>query len=209
MPEKKEDIRIGVFLCHCGSNIAGYLNMEELGEFSEKLPHVTFVQRNLYTCSEGGINEIKKGIKEQNLNRVVVASCTPRTHEPLFRSSCGEAGLNPYLFEMVNIRDQCSWVHMKEQEEGTNKAKDLVRMGVAKAALLEPQESIMSEVQVRALVIGGGIAGMTSALALANRGFEVVLVEKEEALGGLLNNLNKLGPTMIEANELVEEKTRS
>jgi heterodisulfide reductase subunit A2 len=209
LPEKKEDIRIGVFLCHCGSNIAGYLNMEELGEFCEKLPHVTFVQRNLYTCSEGGINEIKKGIKEQNLNRVVVASCTPRTHEPLFRSSCGEAGLNPYLFEMVNIRDQCSWVHMKEQEDGTNKAKDLVRMGVAKAALLEPQESIMSEVQVRALVIGGGIAGMTSALALANRGYEVVLVEREEALGGLLNNLNKLGPTMIEANELVEEKTRS
>ncbi|MBW1703475.1 MAG: hypothetical protein JRJ50_15455 [Deltaproteobacteria bacterium] len=97
MPDKKEDIRIGVFLCHCGSNIAGYLNMEELEEFSKKLPHVTFVQRNLYSCSEGGINEIKKGIKEQNLNRVVVASCTPRTHEPLFRSSCGEAGLNPYL----------------------------------------------------------------------------------------------------------------
>ena len=209
MPDKKEDIRIGVYLCHCGSNIAGYLNMEELAEFSEKLPHVTFVQRNLYTCSEGGINEIKKGITEQNLNRVVVASCTPRTHEPLFRSSCGEAGLNPYLFEMVNIRDQCSWVHMKEQEDGTNKAKDLIRMGVAKAALLEPQESIMSEVQVRALVIGGGIAGMTSALALANRGFEVVLVEKEEALGGMLNNLNKLGPTMKEANELVEEKTRA
>ena len=209
MPDKKEDIRIGVYLCHCGSNIAGYLNMEELAEFSEKLPHVTFVQRNLYTCSEGGINEIKKGITEQNLNRVVVASCTPRTHEPLFRSSCGEAGLNPYLFEMVNIRDQCSWVHMKEQEDGTNKAKDLIRMGVAKAALLEPQESIMSEVQVRALVIGGGIAGMTSALALANRGFEVVLVEKEEALGGMLNNLNKLGPTMKEAGELVKEKTEA
>ena len=209
MPDKKEDIRIGVFLCHCGSNIAGYLDMEELDEFSRKLPHVTFVQRNLYSCSEGGINEIKKGIKAQNLNRVVVASCTPRTHEPLFRSSCGEAGLNPYLFEMVNIRDQCSWVHMKEQEDGTNKAKDLVRMGVAKSALLEPQESIMSEVQVRALVIGGGIAGMTSALALANRGFEVVLVEKEKALGGMLNNLNKLGPTMMKASELVEEKTRA
>jgi len=209
LPEKKEDIRIGVFLCHCGSNIAGYLNMEELEEFSKKLPHVTFVMRNLYTCSEGGINEIKKGIKEQNLTRVVVASCTPRTHEPLFRSSCGEAGLNPYLFEMVNIRDQCSWVHMKEQEDATNKAKDLIRMGVAKSALLEPQESIMSEVQVRALVIGGGIAGMTSALALANRGFEVVLVEREETLGGLLNNLNKLGPTMMEASELVEEKTRA
>jgi len=209
LPEKKEDIRIGVFLCHCGSNIAGYLNMEELEEFSRKLPHVTFVQRNLYSCSEGGINEIKKGIKAQNLTRVVVASCTPRTHEPLFRSSCGEAGLNPYLFEMVNIRDQCSWVHMKEQEDATNKAKDLVRMGVAKSALLEPQESIMSEVQVRALVIGGGIAGMTSALALANRGYEVVLVEKEESLGGMLNNLNKLGPTMKEAGELVEEKTES
>ena len=130
--------------------------------YAETLPHVTFVQRNLYSCSEGGINEIKKGIAEHNLNRVVVASCTPRTHEPLFRSSCDEAGLNPYLFEMVNIRDQCSWVHMQEQEDGTTKAKDLIRMGVAKAALLEPQDPIMSEVCARALVIGGGIAGMTA-----------------------------------------------
>ena len=209
MPDKKEDIRIGVFLCHCGSNIAGYLDMEELEEFSRKLPHVTFVQRNLYTCSEGGINEIKKGIEEQNLNRVVVASCTPRTHEPLFRSSCGEAGLNPYLFEMVNIRDQCSWVHMKEQEAGTTKAEDLIRMGVAKAALLEPQEPIMSEVQRRALVIGGGIAGMTASLALANRGYEVVLIEKEESLGGMLNKLNKLGPTMTDATALADEKIRA
>lgn len=206
MPEKNDDIRIGVFLCHCGSNIAGYLNMEELAEFAEKLPHVAFVQRNLYTCSEGGINEIKKAITEQNLNRVVVASCTPRTHEPLFRSSCGEAGLNPYLFEMVNIRDQCSWVHMKEPEDGTTKAEDLIRMGVAKAALLEPQEVIMSEVEVRALVIGGGISGMTAALALANRGYEVVLVEKEAALGGMLNRLNRLGPTMTPAKEFAEEK---
>jgi len=206
LPEKNDDIRIGVFLCHCGSNIAGYLNMEELAEFAEKLPHVAFVQRNLYTCSEGGINEIKKAITEQNLNRVVVASCTPRTHEPLFRSSCGEAGLNPYLFEMVNIRDQCSWVHMKEPEDGTTKAEDLIRMGVAKAALLEPQEVIMSEVEVRALVIGGGISGMTAALALANRGYEVVLVEKEAALGGMLNRLNRLGPTMTPAKEFAEEK---
>ena len=209
MPDKKEDIRIGVFLCHCGSNIAGYLNMEELEEFSKKLPHVTFVQRNLYSCSEGGINEIKKGIKEQNLNRVVVASCTPRTHEPLFRSSCGEAGLNPYLFEMVNIRDQCSWVHMKEQEAGTTKAEDLIRMGVAKSALLEPQEPIMSEVHRRALVMGGGIAGMTASLALANRGYEVVLVEREESLGGMLNNLNKLGPTMTDADALADEKIKA
>jgi heterodisulfide reductase subunit A len=157
-----DDIRIGVFICHCGSNIAGHLDMEELEKFAQSLPHVTFVQRNLYTCSEGGINEIKKGIQEQNLNRVVVASCTPRTHEPLFRSTCQEVGLNPYLFEMVNIRDQCSWVHMQEQENATDKAKDLIRMGVVKAGLLEPQEPIVSGVQPRALVIGGGIAGMTT-----------------------------------------------
>jgi heterodisulfide reductase subunit A len=207
LPENNDqDIRIGVFICHCGSNIAGYLDMEALSDYSETLPNVTFVQRNLYSCSEGGINEIKKGIKEQNLNRVVVASCTPRTHEPLFRSSCEEAGLNPYLFEMVNIRDQCSWVHMREQEDGTAKAKDLIRMGVAKAALLQPQESIMSEVCARALVIGGGIAGMTASAALARRGYEVVLVEKEENLGGMLNHLNKLGPTMIDAGDLMEEK---
>lgn len=209
MPEKNEDIRIGVFVCDCGSNIAGYLDTQDIADYAKKLPHVVFVQRNLYTCSEGGINEIKKGIKEQNLNRVVVASCTPRTHEPLFRSSCGEVGLNPYLFEMVNIRDQCSWVHMKEKEDGTAKAKDLIRMGVAKAALLEPQETITSEVKTRALVIGGGIAGMTASLAFAHRGYEVVLVEKEKVLGGMLNSLNKLGPTMIEARTLAEEKIRA
>lgn len=209
MPENKDnDIRIGVFLCHCGSNIAGYLDMEALDDYTRTLPYVTFVQRNLYSCSEGGINEIKKGIEEQNLNRVVVASCTPRTHEPLFRSSCEEAGLNPYLFEMVNIRDQCSWVHMQQQVDGTAKAKDLIRMGVAKAALLKPQESIMSEVCARALVIGGGIAGLTASAALARRGYEVVLVEKKEGLGGMLNRLHKLGPTMTDAGELIEEKTR-
>jgi len=200
--------RIGVFICHCGSNIAGYLDMEALADDAETLPHVTFVQRNLYTCSEGGINEIKKGIEEKNLNRVVVASCTPRTHEPLFRSSCEEAGLNPYLFEMVNIRDQCSWVHMQQKEHAVQKARDLIRMGVAKAALLEPQEPIMSSVQVRALVIGGGLAGMTASLALANRGYDVVLVEKEDALGGMLNRLNKLGPNMTDARDLVESKQR-
>jgi len=209
LPENKDnDIRIGVFICHCGSNIAGYLNMTELADYVETLPHVAFVQRNLYSCSEGGINQIKDAIKAKNLNRVVVSSCSPRTHEPLFRSSCEEAGLNRYLFEMVNIRDQCSWVHMKEQEDGTAKAKDLIRMGVAKAALLKPQEPIMSDVQTRALVIGGGISGMTSAVTLANRGYEVVLVEKEERLGGMLNRLYKLGPTMMDAGSLIEEKIR-
>jgi len=207
-PENKDnDLRIGVFICHCGSNIAGYLEMEALSDYAEILPNVTFVQRNLYTCSEGGINEIKKAIKKENLTRVVVASCTPRTHGPLFMSSCGEAGLNPYLFEMVNIRDQCSWVHMQLKEDGTSKAKDLIRMGVAKAALLQPQEPIMSDVQQRALVIGGGIAGMTASIALANRGYEVVLVEKQEALGGMLNRLNKLGPVMTDAGSMVEELT--
>ncbi|MBW2643262.1 MAG: CoB--CoM heterodisulfide reductase iron-sulfur subunit A family protein, partial [Deltaproteobacteria bacterium] len=207
MPENNDqDIRIGVFICHCGSNIAGYLDMEALSDYAQTLPNVTFVQRNLYSCSEGGINEIKKGVEEQDLNRVVVASCTPRTHEPLFRSSCEEAGLNPYLFEMVNIRDQCSWVHMREKEDGTAKAKDLIRMGVAKAALLEPQESITSDVCARALVIGGGLAGMTASTALARRGYEVVLVEKEENLGGMLRRLHKLGPTMTDASDLMEEK---
>jgi len=209
LPENKEnDIKTGVFICHCGSNIAGYLDMEALDDYTQTLPNVAFVQRNLYSCSEGGINEIKKAIKEQKLNRVVVSSCSPRTHEPLFRSSCEEAGLNPYLFEMVNIRDQCSWVHMQQKEDGTAKAKDLIRMGVAKAALLEPQESIMSQVQTRALVIGGGLAGVTASTALAKRGYEVVLVEKEKNLGGMLNKLNKLGPTMTDAGELIEKKIK-
>jgi len=209
LPSNNEDIRIGVFICHCGSNIAGYLKMEDLEEFAKTLPHVSYVLRNLYTCSEGGINEIKNAIKAQNLNRVVVASCTPSTHEPLFRSSCAEAGLNPYLFEMVNIRDQCSWVHMQEPVDGTTKAKDLIRMGVAKAALLEPQEPIISKVEARALVIGAGIAGMTAAVTLANRGYEVVLVEKEENLGGMLNRLNKLGPSMTDALSLAQEKIKA
>ena len=147
MPENNDtEPKIGVFICHCGSNIAGYLDMETLADYAQTLPHVAFVQRNLYTCSETGINEIKKGIEDHNLNRVVVASCSPRTHEPLFRSSCEEAGLNPYLFEMVNIRDQCSWVHMKEKEDGTSKARDLIAMGIAKAALLKAQNPIISEV---------------------------------------------------------------
>ena len=201
-----EEIRIGVFVCDCGSNIAGYLNVKELAEYSKTLPNVVFVKENLYTCSENGINEIKAAIQSEKLNRVVVASCTPRTHEPLFRGTCAEAGLNPYLFEMVNIRDQCSWVHMQEKESGTGKAKDLIRMGVAKAALLEPQVPIESDMNPAAMVIGGGISGMTSALALANRGYHVTLVEKEPRLGGLLLQLDKLGPSNTDAASFAAER---
>jgi heterodisulfide reductase subunit A len=204
-----EDIRIGVFVCDCGSNIAGYLDCPSLADYAETLPNVVFVKENLYTCSETGINEIKDAIKDEKLNRVVVASCSPRTHEPLFRESCEEAGLNPYLFEMVNIRDQCSWVHMQEREEGTGKAKDLIRMGVAKAALLQPQEPIESEVDPKALVIGGGISGMTSALTLANRGYQVFLVEKSSEMGGLLRNLHKLAPANVDAQELLAKQVEA
>ncbi len=205
---EKEELRIGVFVCKCGSNIAGYLDVEALDEYASALPNVVFTQWNLYTCSDVGLDEIKKGIKEQNLNRVVVASCSPRTHEPLFRSICAEAELNPYLFEMVNIRDQCSWVHMNEREPAMAKARDLIRMGVAKAALLEPQEIITSEVEVRALVIGGGIAGLTAATSLANRGFPVILLEKEKELGGMLRSLNRLAPMDVDASEVISKKIK-
>jgi heterodisulfide reductase subunit A len=204
-----EDIRIGVFVCDCGSNIAGYLDCPNIAEYAETLPNVVFVKENLYTCSESGINEIKDAIKEEKLNRVVVASCSPRTHEPLFRESCAEAGLNPYLFEMVNIRDQCSWVHMREREKGNEKAKDLIRMGAAKAALLQPQEPIQSGMDPKALVIGGGISGMTSALALANRGYQVYLLEKTKELGGLLRNLSKLAPSNVDAKELIGKQAEA
>ncbi len=204
-----DDIRIGVFVCDCGSNIAGYLDCPDIAEYAETLPNVVCVKENLYTCSESGINEIKDAIKQEKLNRVVVASCSPRTHEPLFRESCAEAGLNPYLFEMVNIRDQCSWVHMRERQKGNEKAKDLIRMGAAKAALLQPQEPIQSGMDPKALVIGGGISGMTSALTLANRGYQVYLIEKTKELGGLLRNLSKLAPTNVDAKELIAKQAEA
>jgi heterodisulfide reductase subunit A len=196
--------RIGVFVCHCGINIGAYVNVPDVVEYAKQLPNVVHAERNLFTCSEEGISAIKKGIKEHNLNRVLVASCTPRTHEPLFRAACEEAGLNKYLFEFVNIRDQCSWVHMREPEKATEKAKDLIRMGVAKARLLQPLEEIEMKVAPSALVIGGGVVGMEAALNLANQGFDVHLVEKEPELGGTLRSVNKLFPTNQEAVKLVK-----
>jgi heterodisulfide reductase subunit A len=201
-----EEIKIGVFICHCGTNIGGFLDVPSLVEYVKDLPNVEFAQDNLYTCSEVGLTQIKENIKEYKLNRVIVASCTPRTHEPLFRSVCQEAGLNPYLFEMVNIRDQCSWVHMKETEKATEKAKDLLRMGISKAALLQPLEKNEIEINPTGLVIGGGIAGMTAALNLANQGFRIVLLEKEPELGGLVRFLNKLYPTNVDASKVLEIK---
>jgi len=199
-----EEPRIGVFVCHCGINIGAYVKVPDVVEYVKQLPNVVHAERNLFTCSEEGISAIKKGIKEYNLNRVLVASCTPRTHEPLFRAACEEAGLNKYLFEFVNIRDQCSWVHMREPEKATEKAKDLIRMGVAKARLLEPLEEIEIKVAPSALVIGGGIVGMEAALNLARQGFDVHLVEKEPELGGTLRKIHKLFPTNQEAMKLIK-----
>jgi len=203
-----DEVRVGVFICHCGTNIGGFLSIPELVEYTSNLPHVAFTKDNKYTCSEVGLTEIKNAISENKLNRVVVASCTPRTHEPLFRSTCKEAGLNPYLFQFVNIRDQCSWVHMQDRERATEKAKALIKMGAARAALLEPLEETEVEVSPCALIIGGGIAGMTCALSLANRGFQVKLVEKKDQLGGTLNKLYRLYPTHDEAAKLVQMKSK-
>jgi heterodisulfide reductase subunit A len=184
--------RIGVFICHCGTNIAGVVDVPQAVEYAKTLPDVVYAENNLYTCSNDTQEKIKNLIDEHDLNRVVVASCTPRTHEPLFRNTVREAGLNPYLFEMANIRDQCSWVHMHEPEKATGKAKDLVRMAVAKVRLLEPLQRRKVEVNHSALVIGGGLSGMSAALEIAEQGYEVHLVEKEKQLGGNLQRIHFL-----------------
>jgi heterodisulfide reductase subunit A len=199
---KDEDLRIGVFICDCGSNIAGHLDCSSVTDYAATLPGVVYTKENLYTCSESGIHEIQDAIKKHNLNRVVVASCSPRTHFPLFSSSCAQAGMNPYLFEMVNIRDQCSWVHMGQRGIATAKAKDLVRMGVAKSAGLEPQQEIESSLIRKILVIGGGIAGLSAAQALRGMGLEVLLVEQENELGGLLRQLNVLDDGAAAADQV-------
>lgn len=204
MSEDKQP-RIGVFVCHCGVNIGAVVNVPQVVEYAKTLPNVAYAEGNLYTCSSDGLSKIKEAIKKYDLNRVVVASCTPRTHEPLFRGACEEAGLNKYLFHMANIREHCSWVHSKDPQKATEKAKELVRMAVAKAALLTPQTEPEISVQPSALVIGGGVSGMSAAVSLANQGFSVHLVEKENELGGKLRELYKLYPNNVQSSEILEE----
>ncbi len=184
-----ETPRIGVFVCHCGSNIAGFLDVTTVNQYAHTLPNVVHTEEALYACSQDSIEMITQRVLEHDLNRVVVASCTPLTHQPLFQDSLRAAGLNPYLFEMANIRNQCSWVHSHDWDIATEKAKDLVRMAVARSALLEPQRTINVAIQHSVLVVGGGPAGMTAALSLAESGFPVTLVEKEAELGGNLRHV--------------------
>ena len=185
-----EEPRIGVFICRCGTNIARAVNVPRAVEYAKTLPYVVHAEENLYTCSTDTQTKITNTIIEQKLNRVVVASCTPRTHEPLFQETLRDANLNKYLFEMANIRDQCSWVHFNDHAAATFKAKDLIRMAVARAATLYPVEDIRLDVDQRAIVIGGGIAGMTAALSVAEQGFEVSLIEREAELGGVARRIH-------------------
>ncbi len=185
-----EEPKIGVFVCHCGANIGRVVDVPSTVEYASRLPHVVHAEESLFICSTDAAEKLAKSIKEKGLNRVVVAACTPRTHEPLFRDTLREAGINQYFFEMANIREHCSWVHAREKEKATEKAKDLIRMSVARAKMLEPLREYELPVDKRVLVVGGGIAGMTSALSLAAQGFEVYLVEKEEDLGGMARRLH-------------------
>jgi heterodisulfide reductase subunit A len=191
-----EELRIGVFVCDCGMNIAGTVDTAEVARFATGLPDVAAVVRNRYTCADPGQKEIQRAIREHQLNRVVVASCTPKIHESTFRNCIAAAGLNPYLMEMANIREHCSWVHMHDRAAATAKAKDLVRSAVARASQLEPQDERTFPVTDAALVIGGGVAGIEAALELADGGHYVYLIEKEPSIGGIMAALDKTFPTM-------------
>jgi len=192
----KDDLRIGVYVCHCGSNIAGVIDPKELAEYAATLPGVVLARDHRYLCSDPGQAMIQQDIKEHNLNRVVVASCSVTMHEPTFRACVAEAGLNPFLFEMANIREQDTWCHPHQPEKALQKAKDIVAAAVAKARYLTPLDMIEVPITKRALVIGGGIAGISVALDLGDMGFETYLVEREPSIGGHMAQLDKTFPTM-------------
>ncbi len=191
-----DEIRVGVYVCHCGLNIAGTVDCQAVAEYGEGLPNVVLSRHNAYTCSETGQALIKQDIAEHGLNRVVVAACSPRLHEPTFRQCVAEAGLNPYLFEMANIREQCSWVHHHDKEGATEKAKDLLRSAVAKVSRLRARQDLEVPITRSTLVIGGGIAGIQAALDLADSGYKVILVEKQPSIGGIMARLDKTFPTL-------------
>ncbi|MDZ7698500.1 MAG: CoB--CoM heterodisulfide reductase iron-sulfur subunit A family protein [Deltaproteobacteria bacterium] len=186
-----EEPRIGVFVCNCGVNIGGIVDVPAVAQYARSLPGVSYVEDNLFTCSQDTQDKMREVIEREGLNRVVVAACTPRTHEPLFQETLRDSGLNKYLFEMANIRNQCSWVHSKEKAEATEKSKDLVRMAVARAQLIQPLPQPTIDVDNRALVIGGGVSGMSAALGLADQGFKTYLIEKSDTLGGNALDLNQ------------------
>lgn len=193
---KSDAPRIGVYVCQCGMNIAGTVDCGAVAEYASGLENVVVSRTNKYSCSEPGQQIIKDDIRDHKLERVVVASCSPRLHEVTFRTAIKEAGLNPYVLEMANLREHCSWVHMEEPEAATQKARDLVSMAVARAALLEEQIESIIPITRETLVIGGGIAGIQSALDLANAGYKVYLVEKEPSIGGIMAQIDKTYPTM-------------
>ncbi len=190
------DLRVGVFVCDCGLNIAGAVDCAAVAEQAATLPDVVCVVRNKYTCADPGQNEIKSAIRQHSLNRVVVASCSPRQHEPTFRQCVRDAGLNPYLMEMANLREHCSWVHPNDRERATQKAIDLVAGAVGRARYLEAQKELGVPVTPSALVIGGGVAGIEAALEIADQGHQVVLVERQPSVGGIMAQLDKTYPTM-------------
>ncbi len=188
--------RIGVFVCHCGNNIAGTVNIPEVVAAIRTMPAVSFVDDNKYTCSEPGQASVREAIIENQLERVVIASCSPRMHESTFRRTVAAAGVNPYLMEMTNLREQCSWVHAGDKAAATAKAIDLIKMAVAKVARDEPLFPSQVGLTKRALVIGGGVAGIQAALDIADGGYEVVLVEREPTIGGRMAQLDKTFPTL-------------
>jgi heterodisulfide reductase subunit A len=193
---RDKELRIGVYVCHCGSNIAGVVSPAEVAEYASTLPGVVRAIDTMYACADSGQNLIKEDITKYDLNRVVVSACSVRMHEPTFRAAVAEAGLNPFLMEMANIREQCTWAHGHDSEGAFAKAKDLTAAAVAKAAFLAPLDMIQVPVTKRAMVIGAGVAGISAALDLADQGIETILVEREPTIGGVMAQLNKTFPTM-------------